>query len=282
MVSLNKEYIAGLFDADGCISMYNAGRKEKRINRLINIKNFSPKAFDLVRSIRDTLGYGLITKEKDTNGYNYFISRKEHILSFCEDVGKFLVIKKKQSELMAEACKLIFGHPTSDNYKEVKKENNRLIEELRKEKNNNETIDFSRSPDISWLAGMLDGDGHLAFSKAVQEDRNFPFYNRYMSIVVMNKVLVDKLAKRFCGTVRVDSYYNEIKPLISLEIKTRRYLKAALEEMLPYLFLKREKALLILCSLEIIPTKKGVYNNPVYTDSERLHLDNLYNQFKDI
>lgn len=273
-MELDLGYIAGLFDADGCVYMYNAGRKEKRINRGIYIKNCSTKAMGLCRAIKNTLGYGNIYE--DSEGIKYIITKKDGLRDFCSRIGPLSVIKQEQYKLMNESCSLIFGSSRGSKYLETKDINNVLLQKLKDQKNNNEKIDTPRLPGYQWLAGMLDGDGYISFSKVKT------YYNRYVSIVVMSDILSQYLASHLNGTVRVDSYYNKENPLLSVEVKTRRHLKAFLDNVTPHLFMKREKALIVLASLEVMPDEKGPCNNNIYSENQLAYLDALHQRFVDI
>lgn len=280
MVKLELGYIAGIFDADGTVYIYNSGRKCKRINRGISISNWSSKSLDLCRAIKETMGYGNIY-DLPNGGHKYMVTRKSFIGDFCSRVGPYSFIKQRQYNLMQQSCNLIFGSSKGNKYFETKKINNSILDELKKEKNNNETIVYSSPPDFQWFAGMLDGDGCLVYSRAFKEDRRYPYYIRRSSIVVMDESFASFLAEHVDGRVRVDKHPSKKTPLVSLEISDKKSLFNFLDSVFPYLFLKKEKASLLLSGLCINPTVKGVCNNNIYSDDERWYLEYLCKCFSE-
>ena len=286
MNNLNLGYIAGLLDSDGSIQMCNAGRKEKRINRSISISQNNN--LTVLIDIKNTLGVGKIYQPPSSvsqKKYSWTVIKKEEILKVCDLLIPYCIIKRSQLEIMKEACSLKFGSWHNPEYNITKEKNNILIQRLKQEHNNNETIDFSITPEYSWLAGMVDGDGCLTFSVSSQNNR-FVFF-RNISLVIMNLKLAQKIANFTHGTIRKDSYYNKDTPLISVNIKTRRYVSDLLEKIIPFLQIKKEKALIMLTSLNTRPSEEHDFGwNHVklykYSDKDIEYLLSLYNKFKNI
>ncbi len=84
---LNIEYIAGIFDAEGCIYICHKNTTTFRIS--ISQKN---NPF-ILNAIKKFLGYGLV----DKNEYNYYIYNKTDCLKFINTVKPYLIVKYNQA-----------------------------------------------------------------------------------------------------------------------------------------------------------------------------------------
>jgi len=87
---LNAHYIAGLFDAEGCIYIGHDATAHK-FYISITQKTYPV----LLEMIREFLGFGNIDGEK-----RFKIYSKDHCLRFLEIVDDFLIVKKAQSKAM--------------------------------------------------------------------------------------------------------------------------------------------------------------------------------------
>lgn len=280
MRSLDLGYIAGLLDSDGFITMCNAGRKDKRIIRLISISQ-NCKHPRVLRDIKNTLNCGKICQspsESKENKWTWRVSSKSDVIKICDALIPFSIIKKRQLQLIKESCKLRFGSFRSSSYAPAKEYNNILINEIKREHNNNEFIDLSITPKYSWIAGMIDGDGSLTF--CVNKTRKYLQFIRKVSIIINNIEFAKKLAKMLNGFIKKDYYYNKVKPLVSVNITRRRDIKNLLLHILPYIQIKKERAAIMLASLEVRPKNKGKCNNFVYSSKEICYLHSLYERFK--
>lgn len=89
---MNDAYIAGLYDAEGCITMIHNGIMEYRFKIGISQKNHTIVLTKLV----EYFGYGLVDK------YCFIINTKAHIQDFLERMMPYLIVKKNQSMTVYE------------------------------------------------------------------------------------------------------------------------------------------------------------------------------------
>jgi hypothetical protein len=90
------EYIAGLFDAEGCLS---TGEKGKYIRSQLSITQRSSE--DILDVVRLVLGYGVLAKDR------FMVYATQDILAFIEAVGSHIVVKRNQLDAyvkMTQAC----------------------------------------------------------------------------------------------------------------------------------------------------------------------------------
>lgn len=126
---MNDAYIAGLYDAEGCITMIHNGIMEYRFKIGICQKNHPIVLTKLV----EYFGYGLVDK------YCFIINTKAHIQNFLERMMPYLIVKKNQSMTVYEFLCI---------HKEIKTPSNAKIlfdactRILNKEKHMGERIDL--------------------------------------------------------------------------------------------------------------------------------------------
>ena len=87
---LSNEYIAGLFDGEGCISI-TAGHFIR-----ISITNCNQEVLELVQQ---TLGYGKVRlKSSKSKCYDFRIDNRVDIKRFLQAVSPFLIVKKEKAK----------------------------------------------------------------------------------------------------------------------------------------------------------------------------------------
>jgi len=85
---LNIEYIAGLFDAEGCIYIC---KNKKNASRISIAQKNNPT---ILHAIKEFLGYGLCNKNK----YEYYIFNKPDCLKFIQIIKPHLIVKYNQAQ----------------------------------------------------------------------------------------------------------------------------------------------------------------------------------------
>lgn len=93
---LNDAYIAGLFDAEGCVTIKHKGIREFRLKIGICQKNHPM----LLEKLIEYFGYGIIDR------YCYIIFIKDDIANFLERVLPFIIVKKNQVIVILKFLKL--------------------------------------------------------------------------------------------------------------------------------------------------------------------------------
>lgn len=129
---INWIYIAGLFDAEGCI-ICNVSDK-KRYNLYLTQKNH----MDLLDKIREYIGYGKVM----SSDYRIVISTMPNIIHFLEQVIPYLIVKRKQAESMltyvTRRHNMSKSHP---DYCVITEEDKKLFEIIHNEKHQNSDYD---------------------------------------------------------------------------------------------------------------------------------------------
>lgn len=94
--SMSIEYIAGLFDAEGCLS---SGEKGKYIRSQLSITQRSSE--DILDAVQCVVGYGTLTKDR------FMLYATKDILMFIEEIGPHIVVKRSQLDAyvqMTQTC----------------------------------------------------------------------------------------------------------------------------------------------------------------------------------
>ena len=158
---LNK-YLAGLFDADGCVTTSATSSKGKRRVRLLATITQSASNdpdFSLIRALRDFYGIGSLTyaqarTEKDSHSIEWRFSNKDAEVLF-NIIGKHLMIKGTHFRRMIEL---------RGAFQSIEPSDSDLLSIASFRKISREHSEYLKKPkhiSVCWLAGMLDGDGYL-------------------------------------------------------------------------------------------------------------------------
>jgi len=161
-------YLAGLFDAEGTFVISVVGNATRCIVSLYNNDQI------LLKFAQKALGgnYHQVKrkKRKSTHSDSYVLefSNKKIIKDICEKLSPYLVLKKKQNDLMLQAVKLKQGYKV--NVAEIrgamrktimaKNEKGQKVSEYKKNQDF-PGMNFVTETDWAYLAGWVDGDGHI-------------------------------------------------------------------------------------------------------------------------
>ena len=106
---VDKAYIAGLLDGEGCIGYYNASNKSPNrppyYHASVNICNTDPRPILWLQEVTG-IGRSAITTFKDGKrrpAYQWQIGRKKQVQQFLEVVRPYLRIKDKQADVLVTA-----------------------------------------------------------------------------------------------------------------------------------------------------------------------------------
>jgi hypothetical protein len=105
-MELAPQYVAGLFDGEGCISSRMYFLKSKYVNhpRIRLDATISNTNREILELIRDKYGGAVSTKGlgKNANCYHWRINGKDNMKRFLEDIYPYVFIKKEQIALAFE------------------------------------------------------------------------------------------------------------------------------------------------------------------------------------
>lgn len=98
---MDSSYVAGFFDGEGSamaltIKRIVSGRVTFRIRPVIKIAQGTE---EILNQIRDFLGYGNVVSAT-SDCYALQINSNKNIVKFADTIGKFLVLKKRQVQLL--------------------------------------------------------------------------------------------------------------------------------------------------------------------------------------
>jgi hypothetical protein len=128
MENLPLEYIAGLIDADGSISISisknryvnKKGNSELQFAFVINLR-LIPKHREVLEAVQQTLGVGKIYEHKaysptSSAMLSWQTTTHEDTIMACSKLLPYLYLKKNEARLMIEALSawLAFGHRVKD------------------------------------------------------------------------------------------------------------------------------------------------------------------------
>lgn len=136
MNSISNEYIAGLIDGEGYISLLPSR------NSLLKVKSFEPVvklgmtgeiSKNIMHYLKEKYGGHMNFRERSKKNpkwknANYWIlkSRKK-VLVFLKDIEPYLLIKKEQAILLIEFCELPSSHTRYNAYKPETVERKEII-----------------------------------------------------------------------------------------------------------------------------------------------------------
>jgi len=115
---------------------------------------------------------------------------------------------------------------------------------------------MQRELDVAWLAGLIDGEGHLAFRKNNRSDRPNPTYQPLIRIGMYTRAPVARAAKIMGTSLKKNRHY--LRHIWVIDIVGREKVERLLREMLPHLTAKRLEAELLLQAMTDCPARRPI------------------------
>jgi hypothetical protein len=149
--------MAGLFDAEGCCTINSAFRKKSNCRGFTAQIIFTNTNLQLMKWVVKHFG-GAIKKRKLISGsrqaYDWKVTNQKHALFFLSLIEPFLVVKKGEANILREYYALE-GIENPD----IRQ---RLLQRIKMAKQSRGSV-TTEMPNIldSYLAGFVDGDGHI-------------------------------------------------------------------------------------------------------------------------
>lgn len=244
MILSEKQYVAGLLDADGCIRL--ARQKVKNKNRYdysprVYITNKSKRLMDYVK---ETFGGNYSLNKDNKNGddwYLWYMSSRSHIVPFLNEILPYLYIKKEQAIKLLEYCNSGILPPSQREdlffkIKRLKSTGSVTTETYR---------DFLQEHP-NYVAGFFDGEGYVGVQKTI-----LPKTIRYQLAVSITNNEVNALnayTALYGGAV---SKKGDDSDTYLWYPTNRNQIKAILSDLSPNLVLKKEQVKLGLEYCEI-------------------------------
>jgi hypothetical protein len=106
LTEIDKAYIAGFFDGEGCVGYYNASQTSSRrpsyFHASVNICNTDPRVIMWIQEVTG-IGVSRITKFKDGKrrwAYQWQIGKKADVIDFLSTIRPYLRVKGEQVDVL--------------------------------------------------------------------------------------------------------------------------------------------------------------------------------------
>lgn len=237
------EYYAGLFDAEGCVSLMTSGHMRIRLN---NTRKEVPELF------QTSFGGTIYKEPRESNKtiWSWYLTPEE-VENFCVKMIPYCVVKRKQLELL-----LFYKRSARLERREIRKEFVHKISAEKKPIKVGREYFFdtnSINPDNSfykWLAGFIEGDGSIRIYEQSFEE------TRFTTCIGASNTFpepIQYINQRIFGNLTlVKSPPHDMWKWICSE----RSVKETLVNIIPFLHIKKEEALIILDFIGIKESKK--------------------------
>lgn len=134
LTHIEKSYIAGFFDGEGCISIYRLNNKKGNAKYRYDLQVFMyNNDEDVIRWIHEKIGFGKVRIQKRPEGKswkpNYFVRFTSKMAqAFLEEVIDYLKVKQERAKLaidfqMFRSSRKTQKHPGSNRYVVSKEDN---------------------------------------------------------------------------------------------------------------------------------------------------------------
>lgn len=239
MKNKTKSYAAGMIDADGCISVNELVRENKtQYQPHVSISNTS---LPLVKWFVSHFGgvwrkASWVHQNGETyRGYEWIIRDQKHIGRFLRLILPYLILKRSQAESMLEYVSLFGEWDPESRIKLFKR-----IRSLKRERVTTDTSnDLDKKTRKPYFAGFFDGEGSCIIREVVDG------YRASVSVGNNPILILDMMKKVFNGNSY--PYITASGNLAhSYQIGKKQDIEKFLLAMLPYLIVKRDKALTLL------------------------------------
>lgn len=242
---LSHQYVAGLFDAEGCVYI------QKHYQLSVKIVNTNLKVLKLIKNI-----YGGDLFFNNDNGKNgelkswewYIVS--DNAIVFLKKINIFLIEKKKQVDLAIEYQENKSKNPL---HLKVPIDEIEKREKFRKKINELKYVTFSEkisTISTEYLAGFFDGEGCISMNK------NF-YHQLQIQITNTNIEILKKYKEIYGGNIREMKKYGLTKKNIYQWIDSSNVI-LFLKNISSFVIIKRNQVLLSIDFLESITNVRGV------------------------
>ncbi len=130
MTEIEKAYIAGIIDGEGSIGLWRH-RKNETATPNVSVANNS---LELLQWIKFRVGGTIISKKKRKTHHNYSYAwsvRQDRAIRLLNEIKEFLIIKKKQAELITSEYKSV-THRAGKYIPQMLEKKQKLVEKMKK------------------------------------------------------------------------------------------------------------------------------------------------------
>lgn len=240
-----KAYTAGLMDAEGYLLIRRTRAKDTNYVSYSAVVKFTNTDRLIMKWMVETFG-GVYKREDRPNMapiYRWFTQGAKHSAWFLSQILPYLVIKKEEANLLLEYYKMDGEfNPSKREYMvlESHKLKDRSVE--------TDTKKFSWKPNLinAYYAGLMDGDGDILIKKRSPKSSKPEYwaavhlYNAYLPVIKGAPLIyLGSFRERF---PKIDNH----SAGYVWQLNGKERIELFLLKILPYLFLKREQAKLVL------------------------------------
>jgi len=255
-----KAYVAGMLDAEGCISISNTYQLRVKI---------SNKNRKLMKYLVHHFG-GIFKKVPNNDGwiYNWYTQGNKHTQRFLSNILPYLRIKLKEANLALEYCFLEGQYCPEKRqtfYENMEKLKDRSVE--------TNTQEFSKNNlTNAYYAGLIDGEGDFNISQNFPRKRPNPAYYGYVRCKNTFKPIIDLMPDLYNGGLST-RYKNHPKwsPQRIWRLDRKEYLELFLLKIIPYLIIKEDQAKLLLNLLRLETGPQDIKKAEMYKEMIRLN-----------
>lgn len=102
-------WLAGLIDGEGCLCLNKHKDKHSRAGySMVPTLQITNNCLPLLQRVRETIGAGSIHRQH--NSFNYALTSSERLFEVLIQVKPFLIVKRKQAEILLKAHALNQQH----------------------------------------------------------------------------------------------------------------------------------------------------------------------------
>ena len=208
---LTYSYIAGLFDAEGSINIYEKKKKSTGVSCFYLNCSITNTNLEVIERSKEVIG-GYISRYTPLNKkhkvvYKNRLSCKKAFF-FLKNIENFVIIKKEQVALAIEFQNITnnkSNHKLKKNEYDKKQEIKIKISKINKKHGYQKNIlslkNMIQEEQKSYIAGLFDGDGCITIRKYFPKKMKSPSYCAHISLINCNKSILLFLKKQFGGCV---------------------------------------------------------------------------------
>lgn len=208
---LTYSYIAGLFDAEGSINIYEKKKKSTGVSCYYLNCSITNTNLEVVEKSKEVIG-GYISRYNPLNKKHKIVYKNrlscKKAFFFLKNIQNFTVIKKEQIAMAIEFQNITNNksdHKLKKNEYKRKREIKIKISKLNKrggyQKNILNLKNMTQEEQKSYIAGLFDGDGCITIRKYFPKKMKSPSYCTHISLINCNKSVLLFLKKQFGGCV---------------------------------------------------------------------------------
>lgn len=240
------KYLAGLFDADGCLSYTFVKNRSNKYTFHLNLVLTQNEQFGgkLMEQLKNTYGGCIVKRVDHPHILSWKLSEKSQLNKLIPRLVKHQIIKAKHWKWLFDVQNKVRGIGFSEEEKEG------LILAIKDSRNDVGPLKPKNFPSRAWVAGFLDGDGHYRNRLVSKDDRKFWSSRIQVEIDKKDRIAVDLLKKTYGGTVvEISTRPNLIRWFRNLGIKDKSFSLEFLALMARHSKLKKHKIESIIHSL---------------------------------